>query len=158
VGVVAELLVDELDAVIRRLHDPAHTPKLIAFGRRMHSRLAMPFPYDEKRCEALLRASYFAFDKAVWAAFDGNKVCGVLLAAIEPFAFMEGNYVTDMIFVAEKHGEKLYGAMVEWGNTHGAQAVQTAVSSGFKGADKFYLGQGLKRMGGLYFKILGGAP
>lgn len=124
----------------------------------MHEKFQMPFPYSSERCEKLVRASYMSFDKAIWAAFNGNSICGVLLASIEPFAFMEGEYVTDMIFVAERHGEKLYRAMVQWGKAHGAEAVQVGVTSGFDGADKFYATQGLKRMGGIYFKVLGGKP
>jgi hypothetical protein len=140
--------------MIRRLHDPAHTPKLLAFGKRMHAKFQMPFPYSEERCKKLLQASYMSFDKAVWGAFDGNKVCGIMLASIEPFAFMESDYVTDMIFVAEKFGDRLYNAMVQWGKTHGACAVQVGVTSGFEGADKFYAAQGMKRLGGIYFKAL----
>ncbi len=129
----------------------------------MHEKFQMPFPYAEERCEKLLRASYMAFDKAVWASFDGKRICGILLASIEPFAFMQGEYVMDMIFVAERHGDKLYRAMVQWGAAHGAQAVQVAVTTGvdvttgLAAADNFYAAQGLKRMGGVYFKALGGA-
>ena len=144
--------------MIRRLYHPDSIPKLIAFGRKQHERLGFEFPYSPQKCHTLLKASMMPHspDKAVWGAYDKNKVVGVLIAGIEPFAFMQGEYVCDMIFVAEKHGEKLYRAMVQWGQSHGAVAVQLAVTTGVPQAEKFYEKQGLKRIGGVYLKAFGG--
>lgn len=142
--------------MIRRLYHPDSIPKLIAFGRKQHERLGFELPFSPERCEMLLRAAMVPHspDKAVWGAYDGNKVCGVLIAGIEPFAFMTGDYVFDYIFVADKHGERLFRAMLQWGTSHGAQAVQVAITSSAGTAEKFYEAQGMKRIGGNYFKPL----
>lgn len=142
--------------MIRRLYHPDSIPKLIAFGRKQHQRLGFELPFSPERCEMLLRAAMVPHspDKAVWGAYDGNKVCGVLIAGIEPFAFMTGDYVCDMIFVAEKHGERLFRAMLQWGKSHGAVAIQLAVTTGVPQAEQFYERQGLRRVGGVYLKLL----
>ena len=140
--------------MIRRLYDPGNVPKLVAFGRKWHAKLGFPQAYSPERAEMLLKASFMAPDRAVWGAFDDKQVVGILVACIEPFAFMEGNYVTDVCFAAEKEGAGLFHAMLQWGKTHGACAVQAGVTSGVKDAEKFYEALKMTRVGSVYIKSL----
>lgn len=89
-------------------------------------------------------------DRAVWGAFDGKKVTGVLIGAIEPYPFMEGDYVTDIIFVAERDGASLYRSLIQWGKAHGAKGIQLGVTSGSETADAFYEKVGLKKVGSIF--------
>jgi hypothetical protein len=144
--------------VIRRLYHPDNCAKLIAFGRKWHAQVPqMQWAYSPEKCEKLLKACFMAPDKAVWGSFDKkNKVRGVLIGAIEPFAFMEGSYVMDLVFCAEQDGAQLFRALVQWGKSHGAVAVQLGVTSGIPQAEKFYEAAGLKRVGSIFVQNLEG--
>lgn len=110
--------------MIRRLYDPKNIPKLIEYGKRWHEKT--PFrnlPFSSKNCDRLLRSAFLSPNEAVWGAFDGNKVRGVLIGAICAYPFFDACYATDIIFIADRDGEQLFRAFRQWAASHGAKAL-----------------------------------
>lgn len=140
--------------MVRRLTDVKHIPKLVAFGRAFHARTAMrDITFDAKRAEQLLRSSMVSLDSAVWGAFgkDG-KVCGLLIGTVVPWPWSEGDYGTDIVFAADRHGAELYRAFEQWAFARGVNAIQVGVSSGMPQADAFYRAMGMQQVGGMYLQ------
>jgi hypothetical protein len=144
--------------MIKRLYDPKHIPKLIAYGKRWHDKTHYrDMPFSEKNCERLARSAMTINPfEAIWAAFDGNKVCGVLIGAICAYPYFDACYATDVVFIADKHGDRLFQAFRRWAKSHKADAIQIGVTSGLEAAGKYYESQGLQRLGGIYFERISG--
>ena len=138
--------------MIRRLYEPKNIPKLIDYARRWHAKSVLAgIPIDVGRASALLRGSFMSPDGAVWASYKDGKVRGLLIGAVLDWPYLEGRYVTDLVFIADTDGKALYKALVQWGAAHGATSIQMGVSSGLPQAGKFYETMGLKNVGGIYF-------
>lgn len=140
--------------MIKRLSDPKHIPKIIAYGKMWHARSAMKdLPFDVKRSEAILRSSLaLTPDNATWGAFDkNNKLTGVLIAGIFPYPFFNASYATDLAFIAHAEGDKLFRVFRQWAKSHGAAAIQMGVTSGLPQAEDFYTKLGLERVGGIFY-------
>lgn len=90
-------------------------------------------------------------DGAVWASFVDRKVRGILIGAVLDWPYLEGKYMTDLLFIADNDGVALYKAFTQWGASHGATSIQMGVSSGLPQAGAFYEKMGLKKVGGIYF-------
>lgn len=139
--------------MIRRLYDPKHTGKLIAYGRQLHGKTAYAnIPIDVKKANAFFASCMVGQDTAVWASFGkDNKVYGVLVGSVQHWPYLEGLYATDLLFIADRGGRELYRAFEQWAVSHGANSIQMGVSSGLTQAGAFYQTIGLKPVGGIYF-------
>ena len=138
--------------MIRRLYDPKHIPKLIGYARQWHAKSALAgIPIDTPRATAMFRQSLMAEDAAVWVSWIDKKVRGFLVGVVLDWPALEGKFMTDLYFLADRDGVALYKAFVQWGTAHGATSIQMGVSSGLPQAGKFYEAMGLKNVGGIYF-------
>lgn len=112
-------------------------------------------PFSVKRSDTAIRQAFLDIEhQAVWAAFDGKEMCGVLIGAICAYPFFDACFATDHVFVADKEGDKLFRSFSQWAKSHGASAMQMGVTSGFPQAERFYEAMGFERVGGIYFKPL----
>lgn len=138
--------------MIKRIFDRRHAPELIAFGRKFHaaSKLSV-LPFDPKRCEKTLLSALISTEHAVWAAYHDGAVSGVMIGALCSYPFFNATYATDILFLAELHGEELFREFVKWAIKARVDALQLGVSSGMPQADAFYEAVGLQRVGGMYF-------
>jgi len=100
----------------------------------------------------MFRESFMSHDRAVWVSWDERKkVRGFLVGAVLEWPALEGCYMTDLYYLADRDGVALYKAFRQWGIAHGATSIQMGVSSGLPQAGKFYEAMGLKEVGGIYF-------
>ena len=106
-----------------------------------------------KRSKDTIKAAMLSPGCAVFAAYDGSEICGALVGVIAEYPWFEANYATDLIFIADKYGDRLFAAFAKWANKH-TNIIQMGVTSGLGTADKFYTGIGMKKIGGIY---IGGA-
>ena len=94
----------------------------------------------------------------MWASYKGKAIGGFLIGAVLDWPYLEGKYVTDLLFLADSDGKALYNALVQWGTAHGATSIQMGVSSGLPQAGKFYESMGLQNVGGIFFGELRAQP
>lgn len=142
--------------MIRQLHDPKHIHKLTEYGKRWHERSVMNgLPFSTKQCGSLLRSAFMSPDMRVFASFDEKQnIQGVLIAAICTYPFFDAQYVTDIVFIADKEGDKLFAEMERWARSHKVHCIQMGVTSGLPEAGNFYKAKGLELIGGTYWRRL----
>ena len=141
--------------MIRRVFDRKYIPRIIAFGRKFHQRTAMnKLPFSVKRSEKTILGALTSPDCIVLLAEHEGQITGVLIGAICSYPFFEASYATDLVFIAERDGEKLFRQFALWALKHGVDVLQMGVTSGLEVADKFYAGIGMKSVGGIYIQSL----
>lgn len=65
----------------------------------------------------------------VFVAMQGDEVCGLLIGYVDQMIQSKALYATDVEFVAEKHGDKLLDAFVEWAESMNVKRIFCAVSN-----------------------------
>jgi len=149
------LLGDGLDvrALIRRLTDPKHIPKLIEYARQWHAKSALKgIAIDTAKSAALLRSAMMDPNGAIWASFDKDKkIHGILIGMVIDWPYLAGRYGTDLLFIADRDGLQLYRAFTQWAKARKVNSLQMGVSSGLPQAGAFFERMGLQNVGGIYF-------
>jgi len=136
--------------MIRRLTDVKHIPRLLEYGKKWHGKSSyahLAFSYE--RSKATLKAAMLSPGSVVFAAFDEEKLCGALVGMIVEFPWFEESFATDLIFMADKYGDRLFATFAKWARKH-TKHIQMGVTSGLGTADKFYQAIGMKQIGGIY--------
>lgn len=82
---------------------------------------------------------------------DDQEVHGILFGSLEPYFFnRKRSYGTDMIFAANRDGDKLWKKFKQWAFANGADRIIMGVSSGVERSDRLLEVLGMTKTGGMY--------
>lgn len=91
----------------------------------------------------------------VLAAWDGERCVGLLVGQIAPMAWSAATCATDMVFVADKHGDELLARFVAWCDANKVARIDMGVSDHGQrpGFDRLFSIAGFTKAGGLYYRV-----
>lgn len=140
---------------VKRIKDVRRIPEILEYGERWHKKSQYSVvKFERDWAREFIRAAIIFPNQALWVSEDRDgKIQGLLIASLQHYVFSHRCYATDMIFVADRQGHKLFGAFRTWAKEHEAEQIQVGITSGVGDPErlgKYYEKCGLARLGGIY--------
>jgi len=109
-------------------------------------------PFDRPSTARMLNNVILSREHHPLIAFnDSKEVVGILIGAIEPYFFNQKRYyVTDLFFISDGGGVKLWREFKKWAFSTRADKIIMGVSSGEERAGKLLEILGMENTGGMY--------
>jgi hypothetical protein len=91
----------------------------------------------------------------VFGAFAGGKCHGILVGMSMPAPWCAGFLASDLVFVADRAGDKLLDLFIEWCDKRKIRRMDMGVSDTGRdeAKDRLFKSKGFGRAGGVYFRI-----
>lgn len=113
-------------------------------------------PFDRKSMTKTIEYFLYTSKQKIFVYEKEGKICGVLLAGLEPFVFNENRYwATDTVFVARAGGTWLLKHFIRWAQAYKVDRIIMGISTEDERAGALYEACGLVKLGGMYYYPLG---
>lgn len=107
--------------------------------------------FDRASTVKVLEYYILSTDSLALLSFHNDKINGMLIASLEPFFFNKREtYATDLFFISNGAGPRLWKKFKEWAFASGAKRIVMGVSSGDARAGQLLEALGMETTGGMY--------
>lgn len=139
--------------MIKRIRDVKRIPDLVKYGKEWHARSQYKhIPFDEEIARETARAAIIFSNQAVWTSEIDGKIRGLCIGMLCQYAFSKKKYATDLLYMADEEGPKLFYTLRDWASDK-AEQLQLGITSGIgdpEAVGRFYELNGLRKVGGIY--------
>lgn len=135
-----------------RLAKMSELSDILAYARTAHEKSNYAdFPFNSVVARRTLKSAMTDANSRVWIAEHEGRICGLLIGEIGDLPMTHFQGATDLVFVADRHGEKLLDAFVAWCKLRKVARIDMGISAGpdrevavrrmFERVDFLYSGQ-----------------